>query len=78
MDLIIYYTEDGQAKVSLYARDGTVWMTQAQLCELFEIGKSSVSEHISHILKEGELDERAVVRKIRTTADDGKSYLTSL
>lgn len=76
-NIIIYNTDDGNTKVSLYAKDGTVWMSQAQLAELFEVGKSSISEHISNILKEGELPKSSVVRKFRTTADDGKTYTVS-
>ena len=54
--------------------DDTVWLTQAQLCELYQTSKSNISEHIKHIFEEGELDEISVVRKFRTTASDGKSY----
>ena len=52
----------------------TVWLTQAQLIELFESSKANISEHIKHIFKEKELDQNSVVRKFRTTASDGKSY----
>ena len=76
-NIIIYNTDDGAAKVSLYANDGTVWITQAQMVELFHSSKSNISEHISHIFTEGELHEDSVVRKFRTTAADGKSYLTT-
>lgn len=54
----------------------TVWLTQAQLCELYQTSKSNISEHIKHIFEEGELEENAVVRKFRTTAADGKNYNT--
>ena len=74
-NFIIYNTDDGQAKVSLLARDGSVWCTQAQMCELFDVSKSSISEHIKSIFSDKELSREAVVRKIRTTASDGKTYL---
>ena len=48
--------------------DDTVGLAQAQLCELYQTGKSNVSEHIRHIFEEGELEEDSVVRKFRTTA----------
>ena len=48
--------------------DETVWLTQAQLVQLYQTSKSNVSEPIKHIFEEGELDENAVVRKFRTTA----------
>ena len=57
--------------------EDTLWLTQAQMCELYQTSKSNVSEHIKHIFEEGELQEDAVVRKFRTTAADGKSYLTT-
>ena len=76
-NIIIYNTDDGAARVSLYANDGTVWLTQAQMVELFNSSKSNISEHISHIFTEGELHEDSVVRKFRTTAADGKSYHTA-
>jgi hypothetical protein len=52
----------------------TVWLTQAQLCELFQKSKATISEHISNVFAEGELVESSVVRNFRTTASDGKSY----
>ena len=53
-----------------------IWATQGDLVTAFESSKANISEHIKDILKSGELQEVAVVRKIRTTASDGKSYLT--
>lgn len=71
-EIIIYQTEDGQTKIDVKFVDETVWLTQAQLCELYQTSKSNISEHIKHIFEEEELDEKAVVRKFRTTASDGK------
>ena len=51
-----------------------MWLTQQQLTELYQCSKSNISEHIKHIFEEGELDKDSVVRKFRTTADDGKTY----
>lgn len=73
-ELIIYNTDDGKTDVKLYSRDGVIWMNQQQMCELYQTAKSTVSEHITNILKEGELDEKSVVRNFRTTASDGKNY----
>ena len=73
-DIIIYQSENGDTKIDVHFQDETVWLTQAQLCELYQSSKANVSEHIKHIFEEGELDENEVVRKIRTTATDGKSY----
>jgi len=71
-NLIIYHTADGQAAVSLYARDGNVWMNQSQLAELFATSKQNVSLHINNILKENELQSNSVIKDYLTTATDGK------
>lgn len=73
-EILIYQTEDGLTKINVKMQDETVWLTQQQLAELYQSSKSNVSEHIKHILEEGELDEESVVRKFRTTASDGKNY----
>ena len=74
--ILIYQSEDGQTKIQTTLEDETVWLTQAQLCDLFQKSKSTISEHIKHIFEEGELMEGSVVRDFRTTASDGKNYTT--
>ena len=76
-DIIIYQTDDGETQIDVKFEDETIWLTQAQLCELYQTSKANVSEHIKNIFSEGELDEDSVVRKFRTTASAGKSYMTS-
>ena len=73
-DIVIYQTENGETKIDVRFVDDTMWLTQTQLCELYQTSKSNVSEHIRHIFEEGELEETSVVRKFRTTALDGKLY----
>ena len=73
-DIIIYQTEDGLTKINVKLDNDTVWLNQQQLVLLYQSSKSNISEHIKHIFAEGELDENSVVRKFRTTADDGKNY----
>ena len=73
-EILIYQTEDGLTEINVKMQDETVWLTQQQLAELYQSSKSNVSEHIKHIFEEGELDEKSVVRKFRTTASDGKNY----
>jgi hypothetical protein len=68
---------DGVIKVDVRLEDETVWLTQAQICELFQKSKATISEHIKNVFEEGELDEISVVRKFRTTAADGKNYDTN-
>ena len=75
--ILIYTDGSGLTKIDVRMTDDTLWLTQAQMCELYQTSKSNVSEHIKHIFEEGELQEDAVVRKFRTTAADGKSYLTT-
>jgi len=73
-NIIIYNTADGKASVSLYAKDGSVWMNQNQLAELFDTSIPNISMHISNILKEGELSTDSVIKDYLTTAADGKEY----
>lgn len=73
-DLIIYNTDDGQANVSLLAKDGTVWCTQAQMAELFDVQKAAISKHLKNLFEDGEVDKNSVVSILETTAADGKKY----
>ena len=73
-NIIIYNTTDGRASVSLYAKDGMVWMNQNQLAELFDTSVPNISMHISNILKDKELDNNSVIKDYLTTAADGKEY----
>jgi hypothetical protein len=72
--IIIYNTTDGKANVSLFARDGMVWMNQNQLAELFDTSVPNISIHISNILKDNELEVNSVVKDYLSTATDGKNY----
>lgn len=72
--ILIYNTADGKVSVTLYAKDGSVWMNQNQMAELFDTSKQNVGQHISNILKENELDKNSVVKNFFTTALDGKKY----
>ncbi|MVZ62157.1 RhuM family protein [Sphingobacterium humi] len=75
-NILIYQTEDGVTKIETRLENETVWLTQAQMAELFQKAKSTISEHIKNIFEEGELLEDSVVRNFRTTATDGKNYDT--
>ena len=75
--ILIYTGADGLTQIDVKLEEETLWLTQAQMCELYQTSKANVSEHIKHIFEEGELQEDSVVRKFRTTASDGKSYLTN-
>lgn len=70
-EVIIFKTEDEKISVDVRFEDETVWLTQDQMAILFDKAKSTVSEHIKHVFEEGELDEKVVVRKSRTTTLHG-------
>lgn len=72
--IIIYQSEDGETRIDVKFSGETVWLSQQQLCDLYNTSKANVSEHIKHIFEDDELDEEAVVRNFRTTAADGKFY----
>jgi len=74
-NILLYQAPDGQTKLEVQLDQETVWLTQAQMVDLFDVSKKTVSEHIQNIFREGELSPEAVVRKSRTTVSDGKSYL---
>ncbi|MBN1840187.1 MAG: virulence RhuM family protein [Campylobacterales bacterium] len=76
-NIIIYNTADGRASVSLLAKDGTAWLSQGQLAELFATSKQNISLHIQNIFEEGELAQNSVVKEYLTTASDGKNYSVS-
>lgn len=70
-EILIYQNTEGNIKVDVRLEQETVWLTQAQLCELFQKSKATISEHIKNIFEEGELIENVVVRKSRTTTQHG-------
>ena len=70
-DIVIYKTQDGLTKINVKFEDETVWLTQAQLVELYQTSKSNISEHIKHIFEEGELSQESTVRNFRTVQFEG-------
>lgn len=75
-ELILYRSQDGSARIQLRAVDGSVWLSQAQMAELFDTSKQNISLHLKNIFADNELDEAAVVKDYLTTAADGKTYST--
>jgi len=73
-EFLLYITDDGQAKLEVRLVGETVWLSQAQMAELFQSTKQNISQHIKHIFAEGELLVESVVKEFFTTAADGKSY----
>lgn len=74
--ILIYQNEKGDTKVDVYFTEDTIWMTQKSMCELYQVAKSSISEHIRNILEDGELDEDATVRKFRTVQTEGSRQVS--
>jgi len=73
-EMLIYQNESGEIKVDVRFEEKSIWLSQKQLSEIFSKSVKTISEHISNIFDEGELDESSVIRNFRTTASDGKSY----
>lgn len=70
-EILIYQNSENNIKIDVRLEDETVWLTQSQICDLFQKSKATISEHIRHIFDEGELDEKVVVRNFRTTTQHG-------
>lgn len=70
--IVIYQTEDGKTQLDVKLENETVWLTQAQMVQLFDSSKANVSEHIKHIYEDGELTADSTVRKFRTVQTEGK------
>ncbi|GHV74167.1 hypothetical protein AGMMS49940_14690 [Spirochaetia bacterium] len=71
---IILYQPDNAVKLEVRLENETVWLSQAQMVELFQTTKPNISIHISNVFKEGELERNSVVKESLTTATDGKKY----
>jgi len=76
-NIILYTAPSGDIRVDVFVEDETVWLTQKSMAELFGVEVNTVNYHLKEIFKNFELQEDSVIRKIRTTASDGKNYNTS-
>ena len=76
-DLIIYQSENNNVKVEVLYDEENFWLTQKTMAELFNVGVNTINYHLKEIFNSSELNEDSVIRKIRTTANDGKKYNTS-
>ena len=66
-EILIYQNTDGNTKIDVRLEGETVWLTQAQMALLFGKGRTTITEHIQNVFKEGELDEKVVCRDFRHT-----------
>lgn len=74
--MIIYTDESGLTKIDVKLEDDTLWLTQAQMCELYQTSRTNVVEHIKHIYEEGELQEEATCRNFRQVRQEGSRMVT--
>jgi hypothetical protein len=69
--IIIYQTENGHTKIDVRLENETVWLSQKHMADLFQVTKSTISEHISNLFQEKELEAEATVRNFRTVQTEG-------
>lgn len=74
--VLFLYNQDGKPSINVQAGENTLWLSQKQMAELFEVEVPAVNKHIRNIFESGELDEDSVISKMEITANDGKSYAT--
>ena len=74
--IVIYQTEDGQTQIDVRLENETVWLTQAQMVELFQTTKQNVSLHVGNVYKEGELEQEATVKEYLTVQNEGNRKVT--
>ena len=75
-EIIVYQANELARHINVRVEDNTIWLTQAQIVNLFESSKANISEHIKNIFKTGELNKEATVRKIRTVQEEGGRNVT--
>lgn len=77
-NIILYTTDTGNVNIQVQYEDGTFWLTQKRMAELFGVETNTINYHLKEIFKSGELEEDSVIRIFRITANDGKNYNTNL
>lgn len=76
-DILLFQNSEQTVNVSVYFQNGTFWLTQKTIAELFQVERSVVTKHLNNIFKTEELDKNSVCAKIAHTAEDGKTYATN-
>ena len=71
-NFLLYKTDDGQVAIDVILENDTVWLTQAQMVDLFQTTKQNVSLHVGNVFKEGELEQEATVKEYLTVQKEGK------
>jgi len=75
-NFVIFQTTTGKINIDVYFQDETLWLTQKNMAELFEVNVPAISKHLKNIFETGELEENSVISILETTAEDGKNYKT--
>ncbi len=75
-NFVIFKTDNGKVNIDVLFQDETIWLTQKRIADLFEKGRSTITEHLKKVFADGELIEDSVCRDFRHTAEDGKQYIT--
>lgn len=75
-EIILYSSPEGNKRVAVYYHGETVWLTQKQMAELYNVDRSVITKHLGNIFAEGELREESVSAIFAHTAEDGKTYQT--
>jgi hypothetical protein len=76
--LILYTTEDGRSQIKLRAQGGSIWLTQKEMAQLFDVSTDNVGLYLKNIVADGELEEQSGTEESSVTAADGKNYFTTL
>ena len=72
----LFFSEGNGPKIQVLVQDETIWLSQKQMAELFEVSTDTINEHLKNIFKDEELRETSVIRNFQITANDGKNYNT--
>src|SRR3989344_8749425 len=75
-EFLLYTTPNDKVRVEIFLRDENIWLTQAKIAVLFNVGIPAINKHLKNIFDDGELHENSVISKMEITADDGKTYKT--
>ncbi|WP_311441235.1 RhuM family protein [Hoylesella buccalis] len=75
-NLILYTSDNGDVSIQVRNEDGTFWLTQKRMTELFNVSVSTINEHLKSIFNTGELSEEATIRKFRIAQNEGTRQVT--
>ena len=76
-EFLIFEKQAHADSIEVRYEDGTLWLTQKMMANLFDVSVPTINEHLKNVFSEGELDEPSVIRNSRITASDAKSYHTN-